>query len=379
MNLPKNLVRLVSVSWFFNVKHLTVDSFRMVRMSGGEHFRVGVNGPGAIGELVARDIADDYYDNLELSGINHPSATEREIAYSLFTNTKHGLWRDHDVQIAEGTLVVDGNPITLHHASKPAEIPWHESSSQIIVEASGKFDDPDKARGHLQSGNPLRVNNPFQVILTSPAKGDCPTIVWGVNHGIYRPGVDTVVSASSCSTNCIVPFLHALQEFGINTVLGVTTHADTQSNPSQDEVRGLLKGRPVDNNIVPTSTGASSSLVSVLPHLRGATIDLRANRVDSYTSQFDLWLELSQNVSEADVVNKLREAAQGNLRGVMSLTDQPLTAIDVLGERAAVTIPLEEIHIVNGRFVRARLLYDNEVGYAAQVGKLASHIASLHS
>lgn len=330
--------------------------------------RVGINGFGRIGRTVLRAALDQPETSFEIVAANDLGDLETQ-AHLLKYDSVHGIW-NHDVQTAEGKLLIDGKEITALSSREPAELGWGDLGVDIVIEGTGKFNDADKARAHLEAGAK-------KVVITAPAKHEDGTFVMGVNDDQYDPETQHVISNASCTTNCLAPLLKPfLDHFGIERGLMTTVHAYTGDQRLVDSKhKDLRRARSAAVNLVPTSTGAAKAIGLVLPELKGK-LDGFAVRVPVPDGSLtDVTIESSRTVSVEDILEVYREAADGELAGILEYSEAPIVSSDIVGNGHSTIFDAPLVRVI-GNTVKLVGWYDNEYGYSRRVVDLTSLVAS---
>ena len=326
--------------------------------------RVGLNGFGRIGRNVLRASLED--DNVEIVAINDVMDND-DMAYLLQYDSVHG--RLDDVSLDGDTLFVEGQEIQLLSERDPSQLPWDDHDVDVAFEATGLFRSYDDAAQHLEAGAE-------KVIISAPAKGEKPvqTIVYGVNEDDYD-GED-VISNASCTTNSVAPVVKVLdEEFGIESGLLTTVHAYTGTQALIDGPQAKRRrGRAAAENIIPTTTGAAIATTEVLPQLEGK-LDGMAMRVPVPNgSVTDLTVDLEADVTKADLEAAIREAADGELAGVLGYTDDEIVSRDIVGLPFSSYVDLESAMVLEGGLVKVLTWYDNEYGFSTRMLDLATYV-----
>jgi glyceraldehyde 3-phosphate dehydrogenase len=330
--------------------------------------RIGINGFGRIGRQVLRTIKERHPDTLEVVAINDLIDTKTN-AHMLKYDSNYGRYPG-TVEAGEGGLVVDGKPIAVFAEREPASIPWGKASVDLVVESTGFFTDANLAREHLHDGVK-------KVIISAPAKNEDATIVLGVNAQTYDPAKHAVVSNASCTTNGLAPTVKVLLDtFGIVKGQMTTIHAYTNSQRLLDmQSKDLREARAAAMNIVPTSTGAARALKLVIPEIAGK-LDGAAYRVPTPTVSIVEVVCLVEKATSADEVNDaMRRAADGPMRGILAVSDEPLVSMDLKGDDHSSTVDALTTNVVAGDLVKVAAWYDNEWGYACRMADLCAFIA----
>lgn len=337
--------------------------------------RVGINGFGRIGRLFLR--AALQREGLQVVAVNHKTRRLavtgadfiKHLAYSLKYDSVHGTL-PCDVKGNESSLVVDGREIRVFSEADPATIPWWEVQADIVIESTGKFRDAKEAAKHLSAGAK-------KVIISAPAKNEDITIVMGVNHELYDPERHHVISNASCTTNCLAPVAKTLHKrFGIIKGLMNTIHAYTNDQQILDmPYKDFRRGRAANLSIIPTTTGAASAIGRVIPELDGRLNGLAFRVPTPNVSVVDLVVELAQKVTVAEVNAALKEAAEGELKGIMAYNELPLVSHDYNGDPHSAIVDGLSTMVVSENLVRVVAWYDNEWGYVNRLADLAEYIA----
>ncbi len=315
--------------------------------------KVAINGFGRIGRLVFRIMEDN--PDLEVVAINDLTDSE-QLAYLLKYDTNHRVYKTNEISYDKDGIIVSGRHVNVYSEMDPVKLPWKDMNIDIVFECTGKFTDKDKAMAHIEAGA-------RKVIISAPAKGDLKTIVYNVNDNILD-GSEEVISAASCTTNCLAPVLKVLDDnFGIVKGYMTTIHAYTNDQVTLDVAhkKGISsrRGRACAQNIVPTSTGAASAIGKVIPSLEGK-LSGGAMRVPvSDGSLVDLVLELSRNVS------------------VDEINDDPIVSSDIISSSCGAMVDGELTSIVEvdgHQLIKVVAWYDNEMGYSYQMVRTASKL-----
>lgn len=329
--------------------------------------KVAINGFGRIGRLVFRIMAND--PEFDIVAINDLTDAE-QLAYLLKYDTNHRNYNVDGISFVDNNIVVDGKKIPVYSSMDPSVLPWGELGVDVVFECSGKFTDKDKASLHIKAGAK-------KVIISAPAKGDLKTIVYNVNDDILT-GEEEVISAASCTTNCLAPVLKVINdEFGIEKGYMTTVHAYTNDQVILDVAhkKGIKarRGRAAAANIIPASTGAASAIGLVIPELKGR-LDGSAMRVPVPTgSVIDLTLELRKNVTVSDI----NDALKNNANETLGFTMDPIVSSDIIGSTHGGVVDglLTNVLSVDGReLVKVVAWYDNEMSYSSQMDRTAKRL-----
>ncbi|EMS1551338.1 glyceraldehyde-3-phosphate dehydrogenase [Proteus mirabilis] len=327
--------------------------------------KVGINGFGRIGRIVFR--AAQERSDIEIVGINDLLDAEY-MAYMLKYDSTHGRFNG-TVEVKDDHLVVNGKTIRVTSERDPANLKWNEIGVDVVAEATGLFLTDETARKHIQAGAK-------KVVLTGPSKDSTPMFVMGVNHKSYA-GQD-IVSNASCTTNCLAPLAKVINDkFGIVEGLMTTVHATTATQrtvdgPSMKDWRG---GRGASQNIIPSSTGAAKAVGKVIPELNGKLTGMSFRVPTPNVSVVDLTARLEKPATYAQICEAIKEAAEGELKGVLGYTEDAVVSTDFNGEVLTSVFDAKAGIALNDNFVKLVSWYDNEVGYSNKVLDLISHIS----
>ena len=332
--------------------------------------RVAINGFGRFGRLCFRLMEED--PDYEVVAINDLTDAE-QLAYLLKYDTNHRNYRIDEISFEGNDLVVGERKIPIYAEKDPANLPWKDLDVDVVMECTGHFTDKDKAMAHINAGAK-------KVIISAPAKGDLKTIVYNVNHETLT-GDEQVISAASCTTNCLAPVVDVIDKvIGIEKGYMTTVHAYTNDQATLDIAhnKGIFarRGRACAANIVPTSTGAASAIGKVCPNLEGKMQGL-AMRVPVPTgSVVDLVLELSRNTSKEEINAILKNAQNETLQFTMD----PIVSSDVISRRCGSLVDgdLTDVLDVDGKqLVKVVAWYDNEMSYTAQMVRTAKYLMEI--
>jgi len=329
--------------------------------------KVGINGFGRIGRMVFRAAVENFSDDIQIVGINDLLEADY-LAYMLKYDSVHGTF-NHDIQVEGNCLIVDGNKIRLTAEMDPANLKWDEVGADIVVESTGLFLEDAKARKHIEAGAK-------KVIMSAPSKDSTPMFVYGVNDKTYA-GQD-IISNASCTTNCLAPISKVLNDkFGIKRGLMTTIHAATATQktvdgPSKKDWRG---GRGILENMIPSSTGAAKAVGKVLPELNGKLTGMSVRVPTSDVSFVDLTCELNTECTYDQICAAMKEAAEGELKGILGYTDEAVVSTDFRDDARTSIFDAKAGIQLDGTFVKVCSWYDNEWGYSNKVLEMARVIA----
>jgi len=331
--------------------------------------KVGINGFGRIGRLVFR--AAQERDDIQVVGINDLLSVDY-IAYMLKYDTIHGQFGG-TIDIKDGNLVVNGKSIRISAEKNPADLKWGEIGAEYIVESTGLFLSKEKAQGHIDAGGKY-------VIMSAPSKDDTPMFVCGVNLDAYTKGTQ-FVSNASCTTNCLAPIAKVLHDkFGITDGLMTTVHSTTATQktvdgPSAKDWRG---GRAASGNIIPSSTGAAKAVGKVIPSLNGKLTGMSMRVPTLDVSVVDLTVNLAKPASYEDIKTAMKEASEGELKGILGYTEDDVVSSDFIGDARTSIFDAKAGIALTDTFVKVVSWYDNEWGYSNKVLDLIAHMKKVN-
>jgi len=330
--------------------------------------RVGVNGFGRIGRNFYRAVAANRAGEIEIVAVNDLTDT-KTLAHLLKYDTVLGTFAD-DVRDGDGVITIGGRDVKVLSQRDPAQLPWSDLGVDVVIESTGHFTNADDARKHIDGGGAKKV------IISAPAKGEDATFVMGVNEGDYDPAKHHVISNASCTTNCVAPLAKVLHDsFGIVKGFMTTIHAYTNDQVILDfPHKDLRRARAAAQNIIPTTTGAAKAVALVLPELKGR-LDGFALRVPVPDgSVTDLVAELSREATKDEINAAYKQAADGELKGFLQYTEDPIVSSDIVGSPASCTFD-SELTMVQGNQVKVIGWYDNEWGYSCRLADLTALVA----
>jgi glyceraldehyde 3-phosphate dehydrogenase len=337
--------------------------------------KVAINGFGRIGRLVFRAIAEQGLlgKTVDVVAVGDIVPADN-LAYLLKYDSIQGRFKGEvsskksaPDKADDDVLIVDGKEIKVVSARSPAELPWKALGVQLVIESTGLFTDVEKAGGHLTAGAK-------KVIISAPAKGDCPTIVMGVNENKYDPAKHNIVSNASCTTNCLAPICHVLLKEGLGieeglmtTVHSYTATQKTVDGPSKKDWKG---GRTAALNLIPSTTGAAKAVGLVLPELKGKLTGM-AFRVPTPTvSVVDLTVKTVKETSYADISAAMKKASETYLKGILGYTEDEVVSSDFIHCELSSIFDAGSGIELNKKFFKLVSWYDNEWGYSCRVSEL---------
>ncbi len=330
--------------------------------------KVGINGFGRIGRTALRAIAKEFPD-IEVVAINDLLEPDY-LAYMLKYDSVHGNFKG-DIAVEGSNLVVNGKKIRLTAEKDPANLKWDEAGADIVLECTGLFLDEESCQAHLKAGAK-------KVVMSAPSKDKTPMFVYGVNHDAYAG--QAIVSAASCTTNCLAPVAKVLHDnWGIKRGLMSTVHATTATQktvdgPSKKDWRG---GRGILENIIPSSTGAAKAVGKVLPELNGKLTGMAFRVPTSDVSVVDLTVELEKPAKYEDICKAMKAASQsGDISKTLGYTDEKVVSTDFRGCGYSSIFDAEAGIALDDTFVKVVAWYDNEYGYTCNMLRFTQHIAA---
>jgi glyceraldehyde 3-phosphate dehydrogenase len=331
--------------------------------------QIGINGFGRIGRLVFRAALNR--DDVEVVGLNDPFMNPEYMAYMLKYDSVHGKYPG-EVSAEDGALIVDGKKYPVFTALEVKDIPWAKVGAEYICECTGKHLSKDLCQGHIDAGAK-------HVVMGAPSKDDTPMFVMGVNNKKYTSDM-TFVSNASCTTNCLAPIAKVLNDkFGIVEGLMTTVHSVTPTQKLLDgaSLKDWRGGRAATGNIIPSSTGAAKAVGKVIPELNGKLtgISMRVPTLD--VSVVDLTAKLAKPASYEDICKAMKEASEGELKGVLGYTDEDVVSSDFLGDPRTSIFDKKAGLSLTDTFVKVVSWYDNECGYSNKMVDLIRYMSSV--
>ncbi|MBN3875517.1 MULTISPECIES: type I glyceraldehyde-3-phosphate dehydrogenase [unclassified Nostoc] len=323
--------------------------------------KVGINGFGRIGRLVLRAGIDN--PNIEFVGINDLVPPDN-LAYLLKYDSTHGKLKQK-VEAKEDGILIDGHFIPCVSVRNPAELPWGKLGADYVVEATGLFTDYEGAANHLKAGAK-------RVVISAPTKDPdrVTTLLIGVNHHLFDPAKDIIVSNASCTTNCLAPIAKVINDnFGLTEGLMTTVHAMTATQPTVDgpSKKDWRGGRGASQNIIPSSTGAAKAVALVLPELKGRLTGMALRVPTPDVSVVDLTFKTAKATSYKEICAAMKEAAAGSLKGILGYTDEEVVSTDFQGDTHSSIFDAGAGIELNSNFFKVIAWYDNEWGYSNRV------------
>ena len=332
--------------------------------------KVGINGFGRIGRFVFR--AAQKRSDIQIVGINDLCPVDY-LAYMLKYDTMHGHFDGTiEADVEKSQLIVNGKTIRVTAEKNPADLKWNEVGAEYVVESTGLFLTKEKAQAHIQAGAKY-------VVMSAPSKDDTPMFVCGVNEKTYAG--QKFVSNASCTTNCLAPIAKVLNDkWGITDGLMTTVHSTTATQktvdgPSMKDWRG---GRAASGNIIPSSTGAAKAVGKVIPSLNGKLTGMSMRVPTLDVSVVDLTVNLAKPATYAEICAAMKEASEGELKGILGYTEDAVVSSDFLGDTRTSIFDAKAGIALTDTFVKVVSWYDNEIGYSNKVLDLIAHMAKVN-
>ena len=332
--------------------------------------KVGINGFGRIGRFVFR--AAQKRSDIQIVGINDLCPVDY-LAYMLKYDTMHGQFDGTiEADVENSKLIVNGKEIRVTAERNPADLKWDAVGAEYVVESTGLFLTQEKAQAHIEAGAKY-------VVMSAPSKDATPMFVCGVNTDKYNG--QKIVSNASCTTNCLAPIAKVLNDkWGITDGLMTTVHSTTATQktvdgPSMKDWRG---GRAASGNIIPSSTGAAKAVGKVIPELNGKLTGMSMRVPTLDVSVVDLTVNLAKPATYAEICAAMKEASEGELKGVLGYTEDAVVSSDFLGDTRTSIFDAKAGIALTDTFVKVVSWYDNEIGYSNKVLDLIAHMASVN-
>jgi glyceraldehyde 3-phosphate dehydrogenase len=331
--------------------------------------KVGINGFGRIGRVILR--AAIARGDMDVLGLNAPDKTPDQVSYLFKYDTVHGRYQG-EVNCDHNNLTIDGKKIALLSSRNPKELKWGELGIDYVLECTGKFLTAEAAKSHLAAGAKA-------VVISAPAKDSTPMLVYGVNHLGYNPE-NVIVSAASCTTNCLAPVAKVLSDsFGIVEGLMTTIHACTASQSPVDSYsrKNMRLGRSIGDNIIPASTGAAKAVGKVIPELNGKLTGMAMRVPTLDVSVVDLTVRLAKQATYAEVCAAMKAASEGAMRGVLGYEEGELVSSDFRTDPRPSIFDAKAGIALNDQFMKLIAWYDNEWGFSCNMLRLVDYIAGM--
>ena len=331
--------------------------------------RIGINGFGRIGRQVVRAAKEQGVTDLDFIAVNDLTDT-KTLAHLFKYDSVHRTYKG-DVSAADKSVIIDGDEIAVLSEKDPANLPWRDLGVDVVLESTGRFTDAKEARKHINGGAK-------KVIISAPAKGEDITLVLGVNDQKYDPAKHDIISNASCTTNCLVPMVKVIRDsFGFRHGSMVTIHSYTNDQTLLDMPhKDLRRARAAAVSIIPTTTGAAKATSLVIPEVKGK-IDGIAIRVPTPDASItDLGVEVERATTVEEVNAAFKEAAAGDLKGIIEYTELELVSSDYIGNPHSCILDGRSTNVIDGTLVKVAGWYDNEWGYASRCVDLLAMVGS---
>ena len=329
--------------------------------------KVGINGFGRIGRAVVRTWLGDA--DIDLVAVNDLTDT-KTLAHLLKYDSVMGNL-GHKITAGDGSIDVEGDSFRVFSEKDPALIPWADVGADIVIESTGRFTKAEDAGKHLRG-------SVKKVVISAPAKGEDVTIVLGVNENVYDAAKHHIISNASCTTNCLAPVAKVIHEkFGIKNALMNTIHSYTNDQQLLDlPHKDLRRARAAALSMIPTSTGAAKAIALVIPELKGKFDGISVRVPTPNVSLVDVVMNVEKETSAEEVNRALKDAANGELKGILAFSEEPLVSIDFKGNPNSSIVDADNTKVIDGTCVKVLSWYDNEWGYSCRVRDLVKYIAA---
>jgi glyceraldehyde 3-phosphate dehydrogenase len=327
--------------------------------------KIAINGFGRIGRLVFR--AGYKIKDVEFVAVND-LADAKTMAHLLKYDSVHGIM-NAEIKAKDNAIIVGGKEVKTFSEREPEKLPWKDLGVDVVLESTGKFTDRAGAEKHLKAGAK-------KIVISAPAKSPDVTVVFGVNQEVYDKNKHNIISMGSCTTNCLAPIVKILHsEFGVEYGLMTTIHAYTNDQVVLDEPhKDLRRARAAALSMIPTTTGAAKAISEVIPEMKGKLDGLAIRVPTPNVSIVDFVATLSKNTNKDELNAKLREYAQGAMKGILACTDEELVSRDFSGNPYSSIVDLPNTAVIGGKMVKILSWYDNEWGFSNRMLELLSFI-----
>src|SRR5881392_3008330 len=329
--------------------------------------KVGINGFGRIGRNIFRTaLGDADIDFVAVNDITDTKTLAHLLKYdSVLGNLEHGI------SASENGIRVEGDEIRVFSERDPSAIPWDEVGAEIVIESTGRFTKAEDAGKHLRG-------SVKKVVISAPAKGEDITVVLGVNENMYDAAKHNIISNASCTTNCLAPVAKIIHEkFGIKSALMNTIHSYTNDQQLLDlPHKDLRRARAAALSMIPTSTGAAKAVALVIPELKGRFDGISVRVPTPNVSLVDVVINVEKATSTEEVNQALKDAANGELKGILAFSEEPLVSIDFRGNPHSSIVDAENTKVIDGTCIKILSWYDNEWGYSCRVRDLVKFVAA---
>ncbi len=330
--------------------------------------KVAINGFGRIGRLVLR--AAWHWPELDVVHINEVKGSTTAAAHLLTFDSVHGRWTPEVEAVGDEAIAIDGTGLTFSDYSTPGEVPWDELGVDIVLECSGKFRTPELLEPYFKRGVQ-------KVIVAAPVKQGALNVVYGINDHLYNPDKHHLLTAASCTTNCLAPVVKVIHEgLGIKHGVITTIHDNTNTQTIVDAPhKDLRRARATSLSLIPTTTGSATAITLIYPELQGKLNGLAVRVPLLNASLTDCVFEVERPTTVEEVNQLLKTAAEGNLNGILGYEERPLVSIDYKDDPRSSIIDALSTMVVDGTQVKILAWYDNEWGYSCRMTDLARKVA----
>ena len=330
--------------------------------------KIGINGFGRIGRMVLRSIVENYRKDIDVVAINNRAKSEVS-NFLLKHDTVHGKF-EAKLNHSDQSLSINGKKIAMMHETEISKIDWKKHKVDIVLECTGKFNTKEKSAQHIKSGVK-------KVLVSAPCKGAI-NIVFGVNHNVLKKS-DQVISAASCTTNCLAPVAHVINdEFGIEQGFMTTIHSYTTDQRLLDNShKDLRRARSAPNSIIPTTTGATKSLGDVIPSLKGKVEGISIRVPTPNVSLIEFVFSSTKNLTVEKINNSFIKASKTNLKNILEINNEPLVSSDFNHNSNSAIIDAALTKVIDNKMAKVSAWYDNEWGFACRMCDLANYFGKI--
>jgi glyceraldehyde 3-phosphate dehydrogenase len=329
--------------------------------------KVGINGFGRIGRNVMRTaLGDADIDFVAVNDLTDTKTLAHLLKYDSVMGNLH-----HKISAGDGSIDIEGDSFKVFSEKDPGAIDWGSVGADVVIESTGRFTKAEDAGKHLRDGVK-------KVVISAPAKGEDVTVVLGVNESVYDASKHNIISNASCTTNCLAPVAKVIHEtFGIKNALMNTIHSYTNDQQLLDlPHKDLRRARAAALSMIPTSTGAAKAVALVIPELKGKFDGISVRVPTPNVSLVDVVINVERSTTAEEVNQALRDAANGPMKGILDVSDEPLVSIDYKGNPHSSIVDAENTKVIDGTCIKILSWYDNEWGYSCRVRDLVKFIAS---
>ena len=330
--------------------------------------KIGINGFGRIGRMVLRSIIENNRKDVEVVAINNRAKSEVS-NFLLKHDTVHGKFKAK-LNYSDQSLDVNGKKIAMTHETDISKIDWKKHKADIILECTGKFNTKEKSAAHIKSGVK-------KVLVSAPCKGAI-NIVFGVNHNVLKKS-DQIISAASCTTNCLAPVAHVInEEFVIERGFMTTIHSYTTDQRLLDNShKDLRRARSAPNSMIPTTTGATKSLGDVIPSLRDKVEGISIRVPTPNVSLIEFVFSSPKNLTVEKINNSFIKASQSNLKNILTISNEPLVSSDFNHNPSSAIVDTSLTKVIDSKMAKVSAWYDNEWGFACRMCDLANYFGKI--